>query len=223
MKIDGRKCAGVVLRLLGLKRAAPKTRLGRVLRGCEHAVCVLGLIYIFFHLFPQRIFAHSVQAHGIRLYSTETIPGNFETLLSEIRSTVVGSPLYGDEQEFSMFMCNSKLVYALFAPVSRGFAIAVPATQNIFVADADLISNQSRKSRGDHNMRSFTGVASHEMGHVLLERQFGFWTYRMTPKWLNEGYCEMIAGESSFPETKGDSMLAEGRSGNSASFQYFTY
>ncbi len=169
-------------------------------------------------------FAHSVQVHGIRLYCTDPIPCEIETILSEIRSRIAVSTLHRDNHRFAVFVCNSKWLYAFFSPSSRrSFGIANPVTQFVFVADAEISRNQSRRFGAGHNVRSFVSVATHEMGHVLMRRRFGFWTDRRLPKWLKEGYCEMLAGESSFPEDTGDSLLAEGRSDSSMSFKYFTY
>ncbi len=221
---QGIRATCLLLKLLGLKREKPQTKPGRIVRRCEYAVTALAVVYLVLQLFPQVLFAHSVQAHGIQLYSREQVGGDAEAILTAVRSRIAGSTLHRDDQRFAVFICNSKLIYVLFAPLNRGsFAITNPLTQRIFVADADLSRNQSRRFAPDFNVRSFTGVVSHEMGHLLLRRGFGFRMNRRLPAWLKEGYCEMLAGESSFPEASGDSLLADNGGNDSKSFSYFTY
>ena len=214
----------ILLKLFGFKREKPKTMLGKIVRRCEYAVTALAVAYLFLQLFPQVVFAHSVQAHGIRIYCAESITGDVDPTLSEIQSRIADSSLARNDQSFTVFICNSKWLYAFFSPLSRGsFGIANPVTQSIFVADAEVSRNQSRRFGVSHNARSFVSVVTHEAGHVLMRRRFGFWTNRKSPRWLKEGYCEMLAGESSFSEEAGDSLLAEGEHDSSVSFRYFTY
>lgn len=214
----------ILLRLLGLNRKKPNTKLGRIVRRCEYAVTALGVIYLSLQLFPQAVFAHSFQTQGIQVYSREPIGRDAESILSEVRSRIANSMLRWDNQRFTVFICNSKRLYALFSPLSRGsFGITNPLTQYIFLADAEVSRNQSRRFGSNHNVRSFESVVIHEMGHVLMQRRFGRWADWRTQTWLKEGYCEMLAGESSFPEEAGDVLLAEGGVDNSVSLRYFTY
>jgi hypothetical protein len=66
-------------------------------------------------------------------------------------------------------------------------------------------------------------VVVHEAGHILLRHRLGILATWTLPTWLQEGYGEMIAGESSFPENTGDSLLARGGENGSTAFRYFTY
>ncbi len=43
------------------------------------------------------------------------------------------------------------------------------------------------------------------------------------PTWINEGYCDYVAHESSFPEAQGLRLIAAGKQDPSGSFQYFIY
>jgi hypothetical protein len=101
------------------------------------------------------------------------------------------------------------------------FAYSLPVTDNVFVANADLVHNVAHSAASDFNTRSFSGVAAHEITHGLLRHRVGL--FRSLPTWVVEGYCDYVAHESSFPEAKGLHLLATGQLDPSGSFQYFVY
>ena len=218
------KALSIALKLLGLNRAKPKTKYGKMVRRSEHAVTALAMVYILIQFFPQVVFTHTVQAHDVQMYSSDPIAGDAERLLAEVKSRVGASTLYRPEDRFTVFLCNSRRLYTFFAPFSRGgFAVTIPTSRHIFIADADIGRNQSRRFGSGYNTRSLVSVVAHEAGHVLIRRRFGFWKEWILPTWLKEGYCEVLARESSFPEKEGDSLLAHGEDDASGSFTYFAY
>ena len=218
-----RSILNFVLKLLGLRRKKPKTRLGKIVRRSEHVVSVLIVVYLLFLFFPQFLFANSFGAHGIKIYSTNEIPEQAHVLLSEIRTRIAESDFYRKGDRFTIFLCNSKFKYMYFSRRAwRSFGVA-PITGNVFLADVDIAHNISRAFRPDYNERSFVGVAAHEIGHVMIRRRIGFWSARRTPTWIKEGYCEFIAGESSFPKDEGDRLLSQGEERTELSFRYFLY
>lgn len=216
----------VFLRIIGLKRKKPVTKLGRMLRKLEIVITVLAGVYLIVQVFPQVLFAHSFGFQGLTLYSRSGFPEETADLLSLIHARLEQTELYKEEYRFSIFLCNSKLIYSFFAPFSRhSFAIWNPITTKIFMADVDLGTNQSRAFRDLHNKRFFVEVAVHEVVHSLIRQRLGIFAERRAPKWLKEGYCELIAGGGSFPQDRGDRMLAERKleDSDSGSFRYFVY
>ena len=123
-----------------------------------------------------------------------------------------------------IFICNDPWLFRLFSPIhGRSFAVSVPLTNNVFVADADLASNTARSRRSEFNQRSFSSLVAHEITHRLIRGRVGLFRSLTLETWLREGYCDYIAGESSFPEPEGLGLLAAGRSVPSRSFQYFLW
>ena len=210
------------LSILGIKRKKPKTKIGKIVRRCEHVLNVSLLLYLGVHFYPQPLFGHQLDHKGITLYSTQPIPvDKGEELLSQIRSEISVSEIHDSKKKFEIFICNSKALYTFFGPLSRdtfGFF-----SLNTIIAHADLETNMAKAYRANHNTRSFTSVATHEICHEMIRDKFGFLSNHTKPKWLQEGYCEYIAKESSFPENLGYEMIAKGKADKSNSFKYFEY
>ena len=213
-----------ILTILGIKREKPQTKIGRIGRRCEHAVSVLVFLYIGIAFFPQPLFSHQLEHEGITLYSTKSISSEKgKVLLSEVRSKIKLSDLYNEQQEFQVFLCNSKSLYTLFSPFSRESFGQANLFSNIIIANANLDANIVTAFRDKHNERSFTSVITHEIGHEMIKDEFGLVSAYRAPKWLNEGYCEYISDESSFPESQGIEMITQGKTEDSNSFKYFEY
>ena len=210
------------LSILGIKRKKTKTKIGKIVRRCEHVLNVSLLLYLGVHFYPQPLFGHQLDHKGITLYSTQPIPvDQGEELLSQIRSEISVSEIHDSKKKFKIFICNSKALYTFLGPLSReafGFFYL-----NTIIAHADLETNMAKAYRANHNTRSFTSVATHEICHEMIRDKFGFLSSHTKPKWLQEGYCEYIAKESSFPENLGYEMIAKGKADKSNSFKYFEY
>jgi hypothetical protein len=214
----------ILLKLLGLRRDRPKTKLGRIVRRGEYTACVMVAIYMFIQFFPQLLFANNIQTSEVQVFSTEPIAKDVESILLAIRARLNTSAIHQENSTCRVFVCNSRWLYAFFCPTVRGsFGRANIYTRSIFVADADIKRNQARRFGVGNNTRSFTSVVVHEAGHILLRDHFGVLAAWKLPTWLQEGYCEMLAGESSFPEGVGDSVIAREENDGSMSFKYFTY
>ena len=180
-----------------LKQEKPNTKMEKIYWRCKQAVTALAVVYLLLQVFPQVLFTHNVESHGIQVYCTDPIiTEESDYVLSVIQSKVAESTLYQDEERFVVFICNSKWLYTFFVPFCRGsFGISNPVTQKIFLANVELSFNRSRRFGRNHNVRSFTSVVSHEIGHQLIRRRFGFWATQKIPTWLKEGYCELLAGD----------------------------
>ncbi len=211
-----------VLRYLGLTQ--PRTRKGRVLRNIEGLIIAVGALYLLLLAWPQPIFRNTLQHAGIHVHSMDEIPPETSTLLQQVHERVSKSELYHPEMQYDIFICNSDWLYTVLAPRGRdGFGACFPITDNIFLSNVDLRNNISFAYREDFNDRPFVAVVAHEITHVLLRQETGLWGEQKAPTWLKEGYCEMIAGESSFPAVMGNILLAIGEKEGGGSFIYFKY
>lgn len=213
-----------ILAILGIKRKKPQTKMGRIARRCEHFVSVTLLFYLGVMFYPEPLFGHQLEHEGITIHSTQPIPSEkAKTLISQIRTEIRESELHNEKQVFQIFLCNSKPLYTFFNPFSRNSFGQTNLSSKIIIANTNLDTNIATAFRDEHNERSFVGVATHEIGHEMIKDELGLLSAYRAPKWLNEGYCEYISGESSFPEKEGIEMIAKGKGEKSSSFKYFEY
>lgn len=167
-------------------------------------------------------FRHSIVVDGMTIYSTEPIPASAEKLLASVRDRLAGSPFWDPSHRFSVFVCNSPELYTTLTLTNRqSFAVSLRVSGWIVIASADFDKNLSRAYKPAQNRRKLTGVLTHEMAHQLLDRKYG--AFARIPRWVSEGYCDYLAGESSFPELQGDRLIADGQDSPSTSFQYFLW
>jgi hypothetical protein len=214
-----------VMQWLGWFRRRPaKTRWGQCLRRFERAVVVLLLLYAGLHAWPQVLFAHSVSAQGITIYSREPLPRETTQRINEIAALVARSELAVPGRREKVFVCNSPWLFRLFCPSSKGaFGASIAVTDHVFVAQADLRGNVARRDAASYNTRVFSPLVAHEITHGLIRERLGGWQAFWLPEWVNEGYCEYVAGEGSFPEEEGSRLLAAGQRHPSSAFRYYLY
>jgi hypothetical protein len=205
-------------------RRQPKSRLGKFLRGLERAIVALLLLYAGLHAFPQVLFAHSVSGEGITIYSRDPLPPETTQRIAEIAALVARSELAVPGRQEKIFLCNSPWVFRLFCPRSTGaFGAAISVTDHVFVPQADLASNVAKRSAPSYNARAFSPLVAHEITHGLIRKRLGLIRAFRLPDWVDEGYCEYVAGEGSFPDDEGLPLLAAGEKLPSSAFRYFLY
>ncbi|MEO5803511.1 MAG: hypothetical protein ABIR24_08260 [Verrucomicrobiota bacterium] len=214
----------VLFRSLGFKRPKPKTRLGRCLRRAERLLSILGLLYVGLLLFPQVLFAHSVTAQGVTIYARQPLPTGTTACIARVKTLVEQTELSVPGRREQVFVCNARWLFRVFRPFGfRVFAVSIPWTDKIFIADADLSKDISRREATEFNSRSFSGVVAHEITHGLIRHRLGLFRGMRLPDWVAEGYCDFVAHESSFPEAEGLRRLAADEPDVSTAFRYFTY
>lgn len=200
----------------------PRTRIGKWLRRSRQILAVLVLLYVGLYIFPQVLFPYSYSTQGITIYARFPLPSETAERVAAIANLIRRSELAVAGRTERIFVCNQPWLFRLLSPMSAGaFAYSLPVTDNVFVANADLVHNVARSAAPDFNARSFSAVAAHEITHGLIRHRIG--VFYSLPTWVVEGYCDYVARESSFPEAKGLHLLATGQQDPSGSFQYFIY
>ena len=216
------KPLSLLLRSLGLRRPSPKTHLELALRRLERAATILLVLYGGLQVFPQVLFAHSVTAQGITVYSRAPLPLETTACLDRAESLLRPSELAVPGSHERIFVCGSPWLFQLFSPTSAGsFAFSVPLTDNVFIADADFAHDTARSASPVYNTRSLSAVIAHEITHGLIRHRLGWWRGVRLPAWVAEGWCDYVAREGSFPEAKGRQLMASCLSDPSPSFQYY--
>ena len=212
------------LRLFGLQRAQPRTRLGKYARISNRALTVVALLYLALLAFPQVLFGYSVSTKDVTVYSRTRLPPETTTRIEEAMELVSQSELAVPGRTERIFVCNQPWLYRLFHPIqTESFAVSYPITRNIFIAEADLVHNVARSPAPVNKRRTFSGTAAHEITHDLIRHRLGLIGDFRLASWVREGYPDYVARESSFPEEEGFRNLREGNEVLSGSFRYFVY
>lgn len=210
------------LRCLCFNQSRPRTRPGKWLRRSGQLLVVFVLLYVGLYTFPQVLFPYSYSTQGITIYARFPFPSETTEHIAAIMKLIQRSELAVAGRTERIFVCNQPWLFRLLSPMSAGaFAYSLPVTDNVFVANADLVHNVARSEAPAFNTRSFSAVAAHEITHGLIRHRVGF--FHNLPTWVVEGYCDYVARESSFPEARGLRLLATGQQDPSGSFQYFIY
>lgn len=212
-----------LLRVLGIRRGPPANRLGLLYLCLERAASVVVLALIGLHAFPQMLFAHSLESGGVTIHSPSALPPQTQEVIRQTEALVRASELAVPGRSEHAFVSSERWRVWLFKPFSRSFAFSVPITDNIFVADADVALNRSRGSESVAGPRTLSSVLAHEITHGLVRSRLGAVRAARLPAWLNEGYCDYVARESSFAEEEGRRLLRQGETHPSNSFRYFVY
>ena len=206
------------------KRAEPRTRLGRVLKRFRWGLYALIVAYVLLLLFPQAIFHHWIEKHGISIYALDPLPSNADVRLDEIHNTLTHSKLYDPDVPVSIFICNDLWVYRLFNPFYRNmYAFTRPMLKQVIIALSDIASDRAGTKDIRTATRTFTAVASHETMHVLIYHHLGFLKNSRLKRWVSEGYCEYVSGNYNYPKPEGIIHLINGTQIQDTSFAYFTW
>lgn len=198
------------------------SRRGTVSRRLEWTVVGIGFLWIAFHLHPQFLFRYQVTAHGITVRSRAPLPPETTERIDAAFQLVARSELALPGRREDVFLCNSRALFRVLGPASgAAFAFSMPATDKVFIADADVVRNVCRSTAAVYDRRQLFAVMAHEIMHGLIRHALGVIKGILLRSWVAEGYCDYVSGESSFPEAEGLRRLSEGQSDPSASFRYF--
>ena len=209
-----------LLRLVGVGRPAPKTRFIRWSRRAERVFSVVGVAYLILLVYPQPLFAHSITAHDITLYSRHPLSPQAVERLAQARALVNRSELASPHRTERVFLCDNPWLYRVFAPLAAtSFAISMNFTNNIFIANADIAADRVTSSSRSH--RPLSGVIAHEITHGLIRQRLGSWRSLWLREWVVEGYCDYVARSSTLTETEGRTLLIAGQEPMTPALRYY--
>jgi hypothetical protein len=87
------------------------------------------------------------------------------------------------------------------------------ALGNTFIVNANPANDIARCDQhgpNDQRIRTLSGTIAHEITHVLIRRHVGLWAERRIPRWLKEGYCEVVGDDSAINEREGLALVENG-------------
>jgi hypothetical protein len=167
-------------------------------------VGLIGL-YLFLLCHPGAFFAHSFARGGITLYSDEPIPPEpAGRILAEVERRLARSSLAAPARmrNLRVYICNCQWRFVLFTNTRYkvgGLAYA-PLSDNIFLRTVHFRANRLVGYSGKEasGARTLTYYITHEIMHVLVERELGIVRHWRLPAWKNEGYADLIAKGADF-------------------------
>lgn len=175
------------------------------------AISAVLILWVTAICFPQLVLRHQLQHLNFTVHSSIPIDDRLTPLLDTAIQRLSGSEIFDASLRFDVYLCPGEKSYAFFVPMSHNaFAATYPVIQNIFINKSDIAGNEVHRNADRYNVRTLTGTIAHEAAHVLLENALGTIGYRMLPAWKNEGYCDLIAQESSIGERVGIDLLCQG-------------
>lgn len=218
------KPVSILLRCFGLNRPTPTTPFGRCVRRAGQVCTVLAVLFVGLHLFPQALFAYNMSTDGITIYSRSPLPPEAASCAARAAQLLKQSELAVPGRQEHVYVCDAHWLFCLFSPGSpSAFAISVPLTDKVFVAAVDFSADVAIRAGSEFNKRSFSSLVAHEITHGLIRHRLGVLRSMRLPDWVDEGYCDHVARESSFPEAEGLRLFASGQGHPSVSYRYFSY
>ena len=193
----------------------------------------LFVVYFIFVWFAPGIFFRNsyklgnitFKCAGYEKYDGGAGEAEFHKACDEAMEAISHSELYNADIKISVLFCPGHAAYKLLVcnPLDTSIGLKRSLTPfNVIVVNktsfAEMTAFGGAKA---NNERQLTSLLSHETAHVFA-RKSGLVNFR-TPSWKEEGICEYIAGESSYPVQEGWRHFLAGETVESHSYDYFLY
>lgn len=168
----------------------------RWLRWIPAAVIVLALAPV--HAPAILLFPYKAKAHGITVRSEMPLdPAVIGPILADAQARLATSPLARRPEPHSIYLTRGGWRWNWLAIGSREtFAVTRMFTENTIFNRSDLSSNKVYAPRAIGAVRSLSSDIAHEVTHSMIRDHFGLWTAFSAPKWVVEGYCDHVSGDS---------------------------
>ncbi len=151
---------------------------------------------------PQIVFAHATRAGNVALHSRCELPARASEIAEEARTRVSRSPFYVPEDEYDVFLCDSRALFGLFAreEYKVGGITDAYVSRNVFLRPAHverdrLVGYSGVEPAGE---RTLTYFVSHEITHVMVARRLGRIGFARLERWQREGYADYVAKAGRF-------------------------
>jgi hypothetical protein len=159
-------------------------------------------------------FKDKLEYKNFLVYYDKSLPNKTIAILEQVETLITKSPFYRPNLKFKIFLKSDFKIYNLlpfqFMPIGYGRSVQF-LSNNIYISKADIETNSSHNGLG--HTRLLSSVLAHEVVHVLIEKQFGYFFSRLRPYfkkyefsqmgllWKEEGYAEYIAGRDATIKT----------------------
>ena len=161
------------------------------------------------------LFPHHRMVGETPVYAAAPITPGMEGIIRRADARLRTSPLYRSEvSRHPVYLTDGGIRWSILAvgsdkasALTRGFLDGVVINRSSI--EEDFIWRKRSASR-----RTLSGAIAHEKTHKLIHARFGTSASVTYPRWLLEGYCDHVAGESSLTDDQATRMLAAGQTSN---------
>jgi hypothetical protein len=170
------------------------------------AVATIGLLFGALIIWPNPLFAFSLESGKLVVYSDHPIPSaGGEQFLRDCERLLDRSPLKANGRQYRVYVTNEDWRQRLFfLPDPQSWGLAYGFGGTAFLSGADF-----ERGRAVHwgyvgtPPRTLAFVCAHELTHIVAWEYLGLARYRL-PKWVWEGLADYAAIENreSFEELR---------------------
>lgn len=165
------------------------------------AAAAIGL-FTAVNLYPSPLFAYSAAYGGFTVMSDRRIDPAMASVIADAERRLRTSSLYRSDARFRLFICNEPWrMWLLTRSGTLGAQTDTVATRNIYVRELDAARNRIVVRSGrlaDAAERPLSYYIAHEATHVLQSRRFGRLMLFRNPRWLIEGYADLVGKGGDF-------------------------
>jgi hypothetical protein len=160
------------------------------------AVVLVATAYAALLLHPQPLFAYRHTYRHIIVASDQPIPGELDAILDRVVTRLRSSPLFDGERDHSVYLCQSRWRFVLFANVAwHAGGLLSLVGRSVFLRPSEIAHDRlygpsGREVTGE---RTLTYFIAHELTHTMTLDALGRWRYSRLPEWVREGYADYVA------------------------------
>lgn len=163
------------------------------------ALGCVGILLATLVVWPDRLFAYSLQAGKLIVASDRPIPPvGGERLLNDCGTLLERSPLKAERDEYRLYVTNTRWRQRLFFlphPDAWGMEYPYPLGRNAFLAGADFNTGQVvHWGYTGTPPRTLAYLCAHELTHVIADEHLGIKRY-LVPEWAWEGFADYVGIE----------------------------
>ncbi len=174
----------------------PRPRGWRLVRRTGLALAVVVAAYLALALNPGILFPHEVRAENVVFHSRDRFAGEARAVAEATRARVARSPFFDPGDEYHVYFCDNKGLFALFALWNHGVGAVsqVGLTGLVFMRPSRIERDRLLGPSGSEvgGERTLTYFIAHEITHTMVGRRLGRIAYFRLETWQQEGYADYV-------------------------------
>ncbi|MBU3991697.1 MAG: hypothetical protein KKA12_03995, partial [Alphaproteobacteria bacterium] len=153
---------------------------------------------------PLLLFPYKTELRGFTVRSELPLSrAELEPVLADAERRIATSPLARGKQPRNLYLTIGTWRWNWVALTQRNnFAVSRFLTDSIIFNRTDVARNIVHSRRQIGSTRALSSDIAHEVAHGMIRHHFGMLTALTAPKWVIEGYCDYVAGESTLSEAE---------------------
>ncbi len=144
------------------------------------------------------LFPYKTEVRGFTVRSESPLPeAELDHVLADAERRIATSPLARGTQPRNLYLTTGGWRWNWVALSQReNFAVSRFLTDSIIFNRTEVARNVVYSRRQIGSKRALSSDIAHEVTHGMIRHHFGMLTALTAPKWVVEGYCDYVAGES---------------------------